>query len=195
MGESDEGIRGRSHDSRPDPSSIHWSGVFPPLLQTNGSCGHNGMGAMRGRPTVDQWAKKMVDAYAERGTCVRRQAGSLALDDQGRIVGVGMNGVPRGFVHCIEQACGGEKDTPGNTDRCMAVHAEANMILNSIAPDRIVRVYVSASPCKGCALLLANLPRIREVLYWEEYADDRGLSILVQRGVRVTPLAERAPTS
>lgn len=143
---------------------------------------------MRERPSIHEWAMEVAETYAKRGTCVRRLAGAVALDDEKRVVGIGMNGVPRGFAHCIDKPCGGEKETPGYTDNCMAVHAEANMIINSISPDRITTVVVTASPCKGCALLLANLPNLRQVVYREKYADSRGRELLAARGLVVIQL-------
>lgn len=152
------------------------------------------------RPSVHEWAFSTAEAYAARGTCGRRKAGAVALDDRGRVVGIGMNGVPSGFTHCIDKPCAGRDDEPGNTDNCLAIHAEANMIINSISTDRIVTVYVTTSPCKGCALLLCNLPNLKSVFFREVYSDIRGIDLLMKRGIRAAQgvgahLAGQAPIS
>ncbi len=147
------------------------------------------------RPSLPDWVFKMAAGYAERGTCIRRKAGAVALDEYHRVVAMGMNGVPRGFVHCIDKPCGGEADTPGYTDNCMAIHAEANLVANSLAPERIKTVFVTVSPCKQCGLLLANLPNIKTVVYREEYADKRGIEILRRRGIETIHLPEQHPNS
>lgn len=137
------------------------------------------------RPSLDEWAFDLVESYAKRGTCVRRQAGCLALDQYNRIVGLGMNGVPRGFQHCTETPCLGSTDPPGNTDHCWAIHAETNMLVNAHDATSIVKVYVSTTPCSRCALVLANLPNLKIVKALSRYTDDRGIDILEHAGVKV----------
>lgn len=139
---------------------------------------------MKERTSIHDWAFNIVSLYADRGTCARRQAGALGLDSNGRIVGMGMNGVPRGFPHCrFGSPCPGVGELPGETRLCMAVHAEINMIINSSDPAKITEVYVSCSPCHACALALANLPELKRVFYREEYSDRGGILILRRRGV------------
>jgi deoxycytidylate deaminase len=138
---------------------------------------------------LDQWAFDLIASYAKRGTCWRRQAGCLGLDKYNRIVGLGMNGVPRGFQHCTEFPCLGAEDPPGDTSNCWAVHAEANMILNSQDASSIEKVYVSISPCKTCALMLANLPNLKTVKTQKVYADGRGINILEMAGITVDVVA------
>lgn len=141
---------------------------------------------LKRRLSIDAWAFTLVGSYALRGTCIRRQAGALGLDEHNRIVGLGMNGVPRGIQHCIDKPCVGATDPAGNTDNCMAIHAEINMIINSHDPAAIRKVYVSTTPCKGCALVLANLPKLSSVKALSKYADDRGIEILQAAGIEVT---------
>lgn len=136
------------------------------------------------RPTIDEWALEVLQSYAKRGTCNRRQAGALALDKYNRIIGLGMNGVPRGYPHCTEWPCPGAQDPSGDTSRCMAIHAEVNMVMNAISsPTRIVKVYTTVTPCRNCALVLANLPNLGEVRSWEEYKDTTGWELLKSAGV------------
>lgn len=137
------------------------------------------------RLSLDSWAFELVNSYARRGTCVRRQAGCVGLDQYNRVIGLGMNGVPRGFTHCTDVPCDGATDPAGNTENCYAVHAEANMILNSHDAASIHKVYVSVTPCKTCALLLSNLPNLKIVKALKRYADERGIDMLQTAGVKI----------
>lgn len=135
-----------------------------------------------GRPSFDEWVANMLPSVALRGTCARRKAASIAIDEHNRIISMGYNGVPRGFPHCNDgNECLGALDAKGDTSRCLAIHAEINMILNCPNPYDIVKVYVSASPCKACALALLNLPKLIEVRYIEKYADEVGLTLLERK--------------
>lgn len=138
------------------------------------------------RPTLEDWAFGIIGTYAERGTCIRRKAGAVGFDEHNRIVGLGMNGVPRGLPHCIETPCPGATDEPGDTNNCWAIHAEINMLVNSSDPAAITKIYVSTTPCQRCGLVLANLPQLKEVHAITTYADRRGMEILTLAGVEVT---------
>lgn len=141
---------------------------------------------MSERSTVDDWAFSLVTAYAKRGTCIRRQAGALALDYRNRIIGVGMNGVPAKFPHCIDIPCAGATDAAGDTTNCYAIHAEVNMLINAMGDrDHIATVYITTTPCKTCALMLANLPGLKYVRCITRYADQRGIEILDRAGISV----------
>lgn len=134
------------------------------------------------RPSVDQWAFSQITAYAERGTCFRRKVGALGLDSYGRIVGIGMNGVPRDYAHCTEASrCAFAEGAPGTP--CNAIHAEINMILNSSNPYSIETVYVSATPCFECCKVLANLPNLKIVRAITQYSDVLGWQFLRARGI------------
>ncbi len=131
-----------------------------------------------GRPTSIETAQELAHTVAKRSTCIRRQAGAVALDDLGRIVGMGFNGVPRRHSHCTTAPCAGAEDSSGNTENCMAVHAEVNCIINSSHPQRIQIMVVTASPCFKCALVMANLVWLEAVYFSEVYSDERGIRVL-----------------
>lgn len=137
------------------------------------------------RLSFTEWAISLIDTYAERGTCIRRKAGCVAFDKDNRVVGIGMNGVPKRFKHCTDSPCLGATDAPGNTDNCMAIHAEMNMLVNCHDPSSIDRIFVSTTPCKACGLVLANLPNLKLVYAKTRYADRRGEDILEHAGIDV----------
>ena len=137
----------------------------------------------------DTWAMSLAKHAATRSTCARRNAGAVAVDDQRRIVSIGYNGVPSGYPHCTpETPCPGAFDKSGDTSNCMAIHAEVNCIIHSRDPYRIHTMYVTASPCKNCALVLANLPNLKRVVYGEDYPDDRGLAALRRNRIKLEKL-------
>ena len=146
---------------------------------------------MPGRISLESWYLLLLDAVAQRSTCVRRKASAIAFDQYGRIIGIGYNGVPRGFPHCIDFPCEGAQDPPGDTTRCMAIHAEVNCVMNSKAPEDIAIMACSALPCFKCALVMANLPNLKKVYYAEDYADMQGGLVLAQANIQVIPLAAR----
>lgn len=140
------------------------------------------------RTTFEEWALKIAMTCAARSTCIRRQAGAVAVDEHCRIVGIGYNGVPRGFVHCTLSPCPGANEPSGGSasDNCEAVHAELNCIINSTDLRSIHRMFLTASPCFKCALVLANLPELEEVVYIEDYPDAKGKTVLARANIRLT---------
>ena len=120
------------------------------------------------RFTWDETRVAMARALKRRSLCDRDQVGALIIDADGRIIGEGYNGPPKGFPHndqrCSawcprasrERIVAGTPRDPEYLD-CPAVHAEANALLMS---DRSLRqggtLYVTKHVCHGCAKLIAN---------------------------------------
>lgn len=128
------------------------------------------------RPSIMQWALEGTMWAATRGECVRRKVGAIILDNDNRVVGVGYNGAPAGEPSCLTGACpratsdvepGSSYDTgPG---ACIAIHAEANALLDAGRAARGARLFVSNPPCDGC-IKLARGARIHRV-YWLDWMD------------------------
>jgi dCMP deaminase len=137
------------------------------------------------RPTLDEVYLRMLDIFARRSTCVRRQVAAIIVDEDGKVIAIGYNGVPSGFVHCTDVPCDGARDAHGNNRNCMAVHAEQNAFLQ--AGDRLYgakTIYCSCTPCFECAKMILNTP-IRRVVVNEPYADSRGKAILIEGDVEL----------
>lgn len=132
------------------------------------------------RATLDEYFGNLVKLVATRSTCIRRKVGAIIVDRKGRVLSTGYNGVPRGLPHCIDAPCIGANDTPGNSDRCWAVHAEMNAILqcNSVL-ERAHTLYTTASPCFNCCKVICNTS-ITRVVSLEAYPDTYGLMLLRQ---------------
>lgn len=135
------------------------------------------------RLDTDEYWLGLVIQTKLRGTCPRRQCSAIIVDDENHIVSSGYNGTPKNLKHCIDTPCPGVGDTPGQYQNCIAVHAEANALLQ--AGDRLrfaKTIYCSTQPCFDCSKLICQT-NIRRVVYMETYADTRGAILLEQAGI------------
>lgn len=138
------------------------------------------------RPTIDEYYVKMLSLIASRGTCLRRKVAAILVDEEGKLVATGYNGVPRGMSHCIDIPCLGAGDKPGDNSRCLAIHAEANAILQAADSRRKPHtLYCSCTPCFNCAKLLITAG-VKEVTATSLYQGDiGGCQLLDQVGINV----------
>lgn len=147
------------------------------------------------RVSKDEWAMRLAEVTATRGTCLRRQVGCVLTDAEGRVLATGYNGVARGLPHCNEvtetsakamplgcrgiltnlvygNACPGAAAPSGEgLDACEAVHAEQSALTQCRDPDRVWSCYVTVSPCASCLKLLLNTG-CRRVVFRQPYAQD-----------------------
>lgn len=133
------------------------------------------------RMSKKEYYLAMLKLVVARSTCVRRAVGAIITDKDGHVLSTGYNGVPRNFDHCIDLPCAGATDNAGDTSKCMAVHAESNAILQCADLTRAHTIYCSCVPCFQCAKLLCNT-EIEVVICEQDYADRRGLDILLEKG-------------
>ena len=103
---------------------------------------------------------------ARRATCAKLAVGCVLTDKHGRIIGSGYNGVPRGIQHCTDCACAGAA-APAGSDTCIAVHAEANALLNCKDPELIETCYCTYAPCLRCTKTLLNTS-CKRIVYHED---------------------------
>jgi dCMP deaminase len=134
------------------------------------------------RDSKDTYFVKMLEDVCSRSTCVRRSVGAILTDARGRILSSGYNGPPSGFEHCVqEHPCPGARDVSGDTRRCLAVHAEQNCLLQCWRLDLASTLYVTCTPCFTCAKMILQTD-ISRVVVTSAYADDGGVTLLVQKG-------------
>ena len=137
------------------------------------------------RPNIDSYYLAMLPLIASRATCPRRQVAAILVDERGKLVSIGYNGVPTGLPHCIDTPCAGAGDASGDTSRCIAIHAEVNAMLQAQASRRRPHtLFCSTTPCFNCAKMLIA-EGVRRVVALSAYADERGLALLSQAGVQV----------
>ena len=114
---------------------------------------------------------------ASRSTCLRRQYGAIIVKDD-RIISTGYNGSARGEENCSDiGVCWREEhNIPHGQqyEKCMAVHAEANAIINGNPTDMIgATLYLSGfengkplgdpKPCEMCERMIKNA-QLKEVI-------------------------------
>lgn len=112
------------------------------------------------RPSKVEWGVMGAEWASSRGECTRRKVGAIVLDTDGRTVGTGYNGAPAGRRSCLDGACprassgvepGSSYDTgPGS---CIAIHAEANALIDAGRLARGGELFISTEPCDGCLRL------------------------------------------
>ena len=117
---------------------------------------------------AETWMR-VAAAIATMSTCPRREVGAVILNDLGHVLSTGFNGVPSGMTSCITSDCGGSlSPTRDSLDRCIAVHAEMNALMQLRSPREATVIVTTASPCKHCMKMLLNTP-ITLIIYEELY--------------------------
>ena len=120
------------------------------------------------RPSKDEYFFKIAEDVALRATCLHRKVGAVIVRD-GFILSTGYNGAPKNEVHCIDIEC--SKPIKGqNQERCRAVHAEANAIINAALCGVSIReatIYCTLEPCTICMAMIKNAEL--EVKFKEKY--------------------------
>ncbi len=86
------------------------------------------------RPDKTNYYLDIAQAVAERGTCLRRNYGSIIVKND-EIISTGYTGAPRGRQNCMDLGvCMREKlDIPRGEryEMCRSVHSEANAIISA----------------------------------------------------------------
>lgn len=130
------------------------------------------MTQMFNRPSIDDYFIAMSVLTSTRGSCSRRRTGCVLVDNNNHVLSTGYNGPARGSTNCIENPCGGISFGSGKgLDRCEAIHAEANAIIQCKSPQQVVTAYCTDSPCVFCVGLLMNTS-CRRIVFLREYAHD-----------------------
>ncbi|MEB3246193.1 MAG: dCMP deaminase family protein [Vampirovibrionales bacterium] len=130
---------------------------------------------MQGRDK-DVYYLQMASHLSQMATCPRRKVGCILLDGFGHIIGTGYNGNARGLAHCSdEEPCDGVHARSGeDLDKCEAIHAEQNALLQCHDVMRIESVYCTTQPCPHCMKMLINTSAKR-IIYAEPYAKSAAL--------------------
>lgn len=124
------------------------------------------------RPSKHEYYMGIAKVVASRSTCARRHVGCVLVNSRGHVLATGYNGVPRHMEHCRDNPntpCTG-KDAPSGTalDKCQAVHAEQNALIQVRDADDIEMAYCTTSPCIHCVKMLLNTS-CSMIVYDQEY--------------------------
>ena len=147
------------------------------------------------RPSADEYFMQMAYVVASRATCLRRQVGCVLVDARNHVLATGYNGVPRGAPHCNQHdpfhetgfphACASAHAASGTgLDGCMAVHAEANALLQCRDVDAIQTAYCTTMPCVSCIKLLLNTG-CQRLVYAEPYPHAEAAELWLASGRRL----------
>lgn len=122
------------------------------------------------RPSKDSYYLNIALQVAKRSTCLRRQYGAVLVKDD-VIISTGYNGSARGEVNCCDAGeCWRETHHVPHGEqyeKCKAVHAEMNAIINANREDthgatlylagwESGRRIVFAKPCELCSRVIKN---------------------------------------
>ena len=124
------------------------------------------------RPSRDLYFIAIASVVATRATCIRRAVGCVVVNDYSHIIATGYNGVASGLPHCINKPCLGAKcDSGTNLDKCEAIHAEANALLQCTDTQSINTIYCTTKPCTHCMKLIM-CTSCKKIVYLDDYPDD-----------------------
>jgi len=137
-----------------------------------------------------EWSETWLDvahAVAKRSACFRRQAGTVIVDENNRVLATGYNGAPPGLTpfpklemtgDCRDfcPRAEGNITEPKSYDDCVAMHSETNALAYADPLRMIggVAYTVPGCPCFGCAKALAAAQLSAVVFHITEL--DRGRS-------------------
>jgi len=131
---------------------------------------------------ADEYYINMAVLASSKGTCSRRQVGCVLVNNRDHLLSTGRNGPASGQPHCINSPCGGSNAKSGeDLDKCEAVHAEQNALLQCGKVYEIKTAYTTASPCIHCIKLLLNTS-CQRVVFAEEYPHERVKEIWLNSG-------------
>ena len=132
------------------------------------------------RPSKTRYYLDIAAAVAARSTCLRRQYGAVIVKND-TIVSTGYNGSARGDINCCDAgSCWREMNHIPHGEqyeKCRAVHAEANAIINASREEmKGATLYLAGfengerikdpQPCLMCDRLITNAG-IDEVVTWD----------------------------
>lgn len=137
---------------------------------------------MKDRLSTDKYFLNIAEVVAQRGTCARRKVGCVVVDSNNHIVATGYNGVAKKFPHCIDQPCAGANYSSGESlDKCEAIHAELNALLQLRSDDTSLLMYTTTTPCKECTRIICN-SNVKRVVSISQYSQDT-LSMFAWAGI------------
>ena len=121
------------------------------------------------RPDVDEYFLTMGILASKRSTCIRRHVGCILTDINNNVLATGYNGVYRGAEHCLDNPCPGAWEESGkDMDKCYAIHAEQNALLQCKDLNQTLTCYSTTAPCVTCTKLLLNT-QITRIVFFESY--------------------------
>jgi len=124
------------------------------------------------RISNEQYFINLALLISKRSTCLHTQVGCVLVDSNNHILSTGYNGSPVGAINCCDiNECQSDRKIRGeNLEHCVAVHAEANAIIQCKNCFEIKACYCNYYPCGHCLKLLMNTS-CRKIYYLDPYAN------------------------
>ncbi len=117
----------------------------------------------------DNYFMGVAKLSALRSKDPNTQVGACIVNPDNRIVGIGYNGLPKGYND--QEFAWEVSDNYLECKYAYVVHAELNAILNSNSNLEGCRIYVSHFPCNECAKAIIQ-SGIKEVIYeFDKHSD------------------------
>lgn len=118
----------------------------------------------------DECFMRIAHVISQRSKDPNTQAGSVIVNPNHIVVGLGYNGLPRGIDN--DQVPWDKVGKLSETKYAYVVHAEVNAVYNSNAKTEGCTVYATLFPCNECAKTIVQ-NGIKEVVYEsDKYHDD-----------------------
>jgi dCMP deaminase len=146
-------------------------------------------GAVKVRPSWDEYFMAIAELAATRSTCLRRQVGAVVVKDK-KILATGYNGAPSGLKHCLDIGCLREKLKIPSGERhelCRATHAEQNAIVQAALFGVSIEgstMYSTTQPCILCTKLIINAG-IERIVIQDSYPDRMSMQMLKEAKVKL----------
>lgn len=125
------------------------------------------------RPDWHTWAMGFAEAASMRADCSRRKVGAVIVTPDHRVIQPGYNGAPAGAAGCLtlgacprasSDAVGLVSSYGDGPTRCIALHAEQNVLLRASWADMVdSTMYVTCEPCYLCWVLIKGTPLARVI--------------------------------
>lgn len=130
---------------------------------------------------IDSLYIRMAQLWAENSHCIRNQVGCIIVKDR-MIISDGYNGTPTGFPNSCEDA--------QNKTLDLVLHAEANAITKiarSTMSSEGSTLYVTLSPCFGCAKLIVQ-SGIKRIVFLDLYRNTDAFEVFYKAGIETVQI-------
>ena len=119
------------------------------------------------RPDRDVYFMSIAMAVSLRASCGRRAVGCVLVNRDFNILSTGYNGPASGMNYCNPCFRSGLPSGEG-LDKCVAIHAEQNALLQCPNTSEIHTAYITNSPCITCVKLFMNT-KCKRIVFLNEY--------------------------
>jgi dCMP deaminase len=134
------------------------------------------------RPEWDEIWANFAKQISRRSVDPKYKVGAVVVNDENtQVLSIGYNGDQKG---------GANKRRSMTTGKSGFIHAEENALIKlDYNNPKKKKMYVTLSPCEGCAMKIVNAG-IDEVIYLERYEQSNGIDILIDAGIKVRSLEQ-----